>query len=350
MQLRRTIIIITLSIPFFWGCSVSEPQSENQTATENQSQADSALAAAPVQASPVDSLNDVILTQPNNPELYVARAELKVQERDRKGAMADLERAIAIDSLNPDPYVLLATLKFQSKKVEEATQLLTKAKAIDPNHVATNLKLAELYMVASNFEEAFNHVNTVLRADVYNAEAYFLKGMIYKFAGDTAKAVTSFQTCVEQNPDYYDAHIQLGLLYATIPDDLALAYYDNALDIQPNSLEALYNKALYQQTRERFEEADQLYNRILAIDSTYYIAYYNKGYLRLVYTTDYDSSAYLFSKAISYDPNYFEAFYNRGYSYELAGNKKKALEDYQKALAIKPDFTLAAKGISRVSR
>lgn len=211
-----------------------------------------------------------------------------------------------------------------------------------------NLKLGEFYMYAENYEEAFVYINNCLKQDVYNAEAYFLKGMIYKSLKDTAKAVSSFQTCVEQNPDYYDAHLQLGLIYASVYNDLALAYYDNAIEIRPKSVEALYNKALYFQSIKQFTEADNLYKEILEKDPNYYIAFYNMGFLRLVYSDDYDSAAHLFTLAIEKDPNYFEAYYNRGYAFELMEQKDKALLDYKKALNIKPDFTLAAKGISRL--
>src|SRR5690606_2351540 len=144
------------------------------------------------------------------------------------------------------------------------------------------------------------------------------------------------------------AYIQLGLLYASVFDDLAIAYYNNALDLRPNSTEALYNKAFFLQEIEQIEEADSLYNKILEIDPEYYIAYYNKGFIRLVFSDNYNDAANLFTKAISFDETYYEAYYNRGYCFELLGEKEKALTDYKKALELKPDFTLAAKGVSRI--
>ena len=170
----------------------------------------------------------------------------------------------------------------------------------------------------------------------------------YKMAGDTAKAVSTFQTCVEQNPDHYNGFIQLGLIYASINDDIAIAYYNNALQIYPLSTEALYNMALYYQNTERIALADKTYDKIIETNPEYFIAYYNKAFLRLVYSTDYDSAIYFFDKTLDYDETYFEAFYNKGYAYELKGDNKNAAAGYKSALALKPDFTLAAKGLNRV--
>ncbi len=68
----------------------------------------------------------------------------------------------------------------------------------------------------------------------------------------------------------------------------------------------------------------------------------------MVYSTDYDSAIYFFDKTLDYDETYFEAFYNKGYAYELKGDNKNAAAGYKNALALKPDFTLAAKGLNRV--
>jgi len=323
--------------------SCGSPKSEPQTILN-----DSSAVVNSISENPFNEINQKIITNPNDDKLYAERAALHVAQNDYESAVNDLERSIKIDTTNADHYVLLSTIKFRNKQPKEALQLLQKAVKINPTHVMANLKLGELYMYAENYEQAFKYINTCLKQDVYNAEAYFLKGMIYKAAQDTAKAVSSFQTCVEQNPDYYDAHLQLGIIYASVNDELALAYYNNAIAIRPKSTEALYNKALYLQTSQNLSEADNIYKSILKIDPNYYIAYYNMGFLRLVYSEDYDSATQLFSIAIEKDPKYFEAYYNRGYAFELMNQNKKALEDYKKALEIKPDFTMAAKGVTRL--
>ena len=79
--------------------------------------------------------------------------------------------------------------------------------------------------------------------------------MIFKEVGDTAKAVSSFQTAVENNPDYYEAYLQLGMLYYSILDPLALNYLDNAINLNPKSVIGLYTKAMYFQKTDDIDMA-----------------------------------------------------------------------------------------------
>ena len=58
--------------------------------------------------------------------------------------------------------------------------------------------------------------------------------MKYKDLGDTAKAISSMQTAVEQDQQYYNAYMQLGILCAAQRNKLAVDYYKNALKVIPN--------------------------------------------------------------------------------------------------------------------
>jgi tetratricopeptide (TPR) repeat protein len=62
----------------------------------------------------------------------------------------------------------------------------------------------------------------------------------------------------------------------------------------------------------------------------------------------YSEAEYWFSQAIKALPYYHQAFYNRGLARESLDNKTKALEDYEEALKLKPDYTSAALAKSRV--
>ena len=58
-------------------------------------------------------------------------------------------------------------------------------------------------------------------------------------------AESSYQTAIEMDANYYAAMIQLGWIYAQQQNDLAITYYDAALEIYPESMEAIRNKGLY---------------------------------------------------------------------------------------------------------
>jgi len=301
------------------------------------------------EVTPFDSINALIKQDPNNPDLYFQRAKMHYEARDLATSMNDVGRALKLDSGKTDYYLLLADLKLIAKESRDSRDALLNAYAINPTDIDVVLRLGELYMIVQDADESFRYLNEALLLDKFNSTAYRLKGFNYKYLGDTTKAVSSFQTAIEQDPNDYDSYLQLGLLYSTIGHEIAEDYYNNALKVRPQSVEAHYAKGLFYQTIGRSRDALNTYDDILEITGEYFDAWYNKGYVYLVQLQEYDSAAQQFSKAIQFGPQgYAEAYYNRGLSYEQMGELKKAEADYREALRINPQFDLAAQGLGRI--
>ncbi len=280
--------------------------------------------------------------------LYYERSKMCLEEKKLDEALNDVNRALGLDSLKAEFYLVLADIHFIKKEGTLAKEALNKCLKVDPENTEAYLKLSEIYFLVEQYVKAIELINKAIKIDLNNSKAYFMKGMNYKYMGDTMKAISSMQTAVEQNNDYYDAYIQLGLMYGAKHDSMAVSFYDNALRIIPNSVEGIYNKSVFLQDHGYFEEALGGYQKILEIDSNYFQAYFNIGFVLLVFKKNYRLSINNFTKAINAYPDYFEAFCNRGIAYEQLKDFKNAEADFRKALEIKPDYTPAAKGISRV--
>src|SRR6185369_1058886 len=149
-------------------------------------------------------------------------------------------------------------------------------------NVDAMLKLAELYFYVKKYDKSIEYINMALKINKYNAKAYFMKGMNYKEIKDTAKAISSMQTAVEQDQTYYNAYMQLGILNAAQKNPLAVQYYKNALRIQPNSTEAWYDIGKYYQDVMDWTQASEAYATLLKIDPKYKNAFYNLGVINLV--------------------------------------------------------------------
>jgi tetratricopeptide (TPR) repeat protein len=294
------------------------------------------------------SVNEKIKLNPNDPLLYLERAKINFEANYKEEALGDVQRGLSIDSLLPELLVFKADLLFNAGKTIEAKQVLEKCIQANSNYVEAHLKLAELNLYASQYAKSIQHINDALKIDMYLDRAYFMKGMNYKFMGDTVSAISSFQTAVEQNPEYYDAFIQLGLIFADKNNPLAEVYYNNAIQVKPTSVEAWYNKSFFLQENNKLEAAIEGYKTILKIQPSHFQSYYNIGYIHLVYLEQYDSAAFYFDQTLLIQPNYPDAIYNMGLSYELQKNNDKAVFYYRKVLQFKPDHTLAAKGLQRI--
>lgn len=294
-------------------------------------------------------LNKQILREPDNATAYYQRAKIYLEKDNINQAYADASKAVALDSSKMEFLLLLADVSFRGLQVRKSVEVYEKCLRLDPKNLEANLKLAEIYLYIKGYPKSIMYANEAMKIDRKLTKPYFLKGFVYKESGDTAKALSSFETVVDLEPENYDAHIQLGNLYAAMNNKLALQYYGNAISLRPRSTEALYNRGLFLQNIGELNKATGDYNVILKLDPKYADAHYNIGYIALVYKKDYPKAIEQFSEAIRLNKDYVEAYYNRGLAHEFKGEIKEALEDYHKALGIFPTYKLASARIELLS-
>jgi tetratricopeptide (TPR) repeat protein len=327
-----------------------------ETATDQDDSAASQTPTAPT-SSPVDarldSINDAIVGDPSNIALFVQRAALQNEAGARDEAYKDLDRALQIDSTSADVYFKRGNMYFEDQAFDKAIEDYRSCVQYDGDNTGCLLKLGQMETYLQNYTKAIQHINDALRNDEQLPMAYYLKGRIYKETGDTVLAASSYQTAIEVDPDFYDAYIEVGLLYAAAESDLALEYYRTATELRPQSVEAWYNMGLYLQqtgtkTNGRFYEAFDAYDKIIDIDPANATAPYNKGFIYLEYLQEYDSAATYFTRATELYPGYFQAYYNKGLALESLGRKEEALQEYNRALSLQPDYTPAALAKGRV--
>jgi len=139
-------------------------------------------------------------------------------------------------------------------------------------------------------------------------------------------------------------------LYSIKRDPLAVSYLKNAIHIRPQSREALYLLGLYYQETSQYEKAIHIYMELSQTDTVFREAPYNIGYIYLVYLKDFKKAIPFFTESLKKDPGYYQAYFNRGYAYELCGDYKNAMEDYQRSLKIKVNYDKAVEGLNRIDK
>lgn len=292
-------------------------------------------------------LNEQIAAQPMNAELYFQRAKLYTNQKNTNQAFQDVSKAVSIDSSKVSYLELLADLSFKGLKIQNSVKAYERIKEIDPKNVEANLKLSEIYLYIKGYPKCLFYADEVLKIDKNTAKAYFLKGFAFKENGDTTSAISTFQTVVELQPENYDAYIQLGNIMSAKRNKVALQYYNNALKLQPKSTEALYDRGLMFQNMGNLDKAMADYYLIIKIDSSYADAYFNLGYIDLVFKKNYKSAIYHMTAAIRTNSMYAEAYYNRGLAYEFSGDRASAISDYRKAVDIVPTYKLAKQKLGK---
>lgn len=331
-MLYKQFFIVLVLIGLLWNCG--EKQSTSETSFE--------ATGNPA----IDNVSAAIQINPNDPTLFAARAALLYENESYDNAINDLNKALSLDSTNVDYLHLLADIYLDYFKSRLALETLEKAAKFHPSDKNTLLKLAEFQMILTKYEASLKTIDQILRQDRQTPPAYFLMGMNFKEMGDTIRAINSFQEAVDMDAQLIEGWLQLGQLYATRKDPLALQYFNNAVKIAPNSIEANHAKAYYlTNTLNDLEGAIAIYRNINLIDPQYEEAYYNAGLLYL--DLEKLNEAYQqFNLAIQFSPTHIRAYYYRGYTNELLNKPDAAKLDYEQSLRMAPDYEAAKERLT----
>ncbi len=336
MKLRNLLLLLSsFSLLEFSSCSNDGPKNNTDSLVGKDS---------------LVIVNEMIRKDPGNLDLYLKRSKIYMQKKDYGACMMDVDRILAIDSTKAEYLVAAADIYFFTGKVTRTKQLLERAVEVNPENIDCLLRLAQLYHYLTKYDEEMVLIDKALHKDVHNAQAYFMKGMLFKDKGDTTKAISSMQTAVEQDPDHYNAYIQLGLLCAAQNIPLAENYYLNALKINPNSQEAMYDLGMYYQESDNYNAAIETYTTLLKVNPHHFDSHFNLGMLHVVKLNVVDEAMKYFNLAIEDDPKDPRGYYGRGFCFEKKGDVTNAMADYKMALTVEPGYENAIIAINRLEK
>ncbi len=341
MKKNYLIFVLSLSLLLYWSCSNSG-NADNEGGTPQST----VLSGHPT----IDKLTRQIAEYPDRASLYANRGAAWYENENYDEGIADLEKAISLDSTKAGYYHVLADMYMDYYRSRLGLVTMEKAGALFPDRVPTLLKLSEFQLILQQHKDALFTLERIRKIDPQNAEMMFMFGRVFKDMGRKEEAIGAFQSAVENDPDLLDAWVNLAELLAEKDSPLVGKYFDNALRLDSNNIQALHSKAFYLSNKKNdLEGAIKLYKKINTVDPQYVEGYYNTGLLYL----DMDSleRAYQsFDIAVKYAPQYPDAYYHRGVAAEMMGKTGQAVADYKNVLNLDPDFAGAKAGLDRLQK
>lgn len=307
----------------------------------------------PVNQDPeLATLNALLAKSPKNDSLLYRRAGVFYKLEGYDEALADLQKALAVDSTHPAYYNLMADVLLDYARPNDskhAIEVLEKAAAKFPDNLHTLLKLSEFYLIVRQHSQALATIDKVLRRDPQNPEGYFMTGRVALDMGDTTRAIKALQKAAQLDASNIDAWMFLGKIMSNKNDPIAIQYFDNALRLDSTDLEAREFKGIFYKRRGEFDKAFAIYRDIIAHNPDYANAYFDMGVIYL--EQDSLQKAYdNFNIAIQVDQLLVKAYYYRGMTSEMQGNTAAARQDYQQASQMSPDWTDPKEALERLGK
>ena len=151
------------------------------------------------------------------------------------------------------------------------------------------------------------------------------------------EALESFEEALRIDPQFVEAHFNRGVaLYFLKRHDEALESYARALALKPGLAEAHYNRGLALFDLQRFDEALAAYEQALAVRPAYAEAHLNRG-LVLTRLGRYEEALASCERSLELKPDLVEAYIDRGNVLRHLGRTAEALVSCDRALQMRPD-------------
>jgi len=295
----------------------------------------------------IDRLTQELQKAPDDIDLLYQRASVYYEKDEFEASIQDLEKAMSIDSLKPEIYHLLSDNYMDYFSSRKALDMMEKVVRLFPERIPSLLKLSETQMILSQYENSVFTINEILRLSPQNNEAYFMLGMNFRAMGDIDRAINSFQTAVENDPEMTDAWLILGELHEKKGSKDAIKFYNNAVNVSPDKPEALHSKAFYLQNHNDIPGALEIYKDIIIKNPSYTDAYLNSGVLYMEIDS-LDRAFELMNLLAGVQPQNPLAYYYRGVIHDAYGNYEAASIDLQNSLNISPEFKEAQAMLKKV--
>lgn len=332
----RWVLFLSLALNVITSCNEEGDKQDDQFYADKAEEID--------EKSMLVQLNDSLEKDPDNIDLWIRKGNYCKEALDFKCALDAGAKAFILDSTNLDArrlyaWTLVNKPKAPVEDIERAQRHYKYILSVNQKDPATMVELANTFSLTGDIKTAFKYINDALRIDQEYRDAYVLKGSIYKTMGNNELALSSYQTALQLDPDFFIGHLNTGWLLTEMgKHELALEYYENAHELNPQNINAQYGIAKSYQDMEEFDRALAEYRELEAIDSSFYITYYNQGVIKQYFQNQLDSAVYFYDKLLSIEPEYIDGWVQLGRTYFAQDRKSDAGRAYSRALKIDEDY------------
>ena len=294
------------------------------------------------------NLDSLLLQFPDSINLLLERASLDIEQYEYDRALSDAARAFRLDSNNIEARLLYAEAmnNSETRTVQDVATAQNHYKFIvkkQPKNTRALVGLAATYGFQQDFKKTFQYVNEALRIDPKYRDAYVLKGSSYLQLGNLDLAKSSYETAIQQDPEFFEAYFILGQIYQSEDNPICIEYFTTALGLRPDILEVKYQLAYSKEKYDQLENAKELYRQMITDTNEFYITrgLFHLGGIKQFIEKDIDSAMYFYRSALKTEPRHVESWHNLGMCYEDQGDVTRALQSYAKALKYNPEFELS---------
>ena len=211
-----------------------------------------------------------------------------------------------------------------------------------PQSLVDEVKVIHLLFIIAyrerNFNDALIHINRLIDYDTEKDGNYNNKGVILVELGDMNQAIDSYSRAISLNPNFVDAYFNRANAYdLTGLHQLALNDYDQIINLDRADLFIWINRGVALKRLGRVADSLTSYAKALQIRFDLPEVHFNCG-IAYAELRDFYQSIKSYNLAIQFNPNYSIAYNFLGLVYSELNQYSIAKEFFSKAIKIDPLF------------
>ncbi|XP_014797123.1 PREDICTED: tetratricopeptide repeat protein 6 [Calidris pugnax] len=328
----------------------------------------------------IQDFNQALVLCPSHFQAYMSRAAYYGSKGRYSKAILNCNEAIKILPNSVQAYFYRGTLKYQNKTFKAAIEDFSKTIDLDKTSILAYYNRAVCYHQIKDFRKALKDYGILLLLELSDEIAYKVlinRGLVFMELGDHANACEDFKEATLLSPDDSQVFQAIGICYHRLHEcEEAVRSFDQVLKLDPVSVDAYVgrgNSYMENGHETGYKKAQKDFLRAIHLNPTCIDARICLGY-NLQALGKLQRAWSQFTVAICIDPKChaaydgrasvcleagksFAAFQdinaalklattaplltNRGVINQLMGYLPCAMKDYQQAISVDPNYTLA---------
>jgi len=204
---------------------------------------------------------------------HIKLAELNLLLQNHSLALGYIDQALALSSFNPEAYYVRAMLYMSRKDTSQAIRNFQLALNQREDFYEPLIQLGVIY-TARQHHLAEQYLNKAILLYPQSLQARYQLALFYQANAYLEQAVRHYDTILMRQPGNKHVLFNLGYLNLVyfLKYEKAITYFDEALLVDPNYVEALFNKGLALEELGRLVAAKEVYRQVLSKRDNYSLA------------------------------------------------------------------------------
>jgi len=206
-------------------------------------------------------------------------AAMDEKDAAMKKAITTFEVSARIKPDEAQSYTMLSTCNHLTGNTDKSEYYILQAVVLSPDDANVNLTAGQIFMAKQDFEAALPYVKKAVELEPSNTKSIRNLAQIYydlalldssRYTERVEKSIQTYEVAINKETDYKvkaDLYFNLGILYTKV-NNLGEAEYNfmNALDENPEDIEAVMGMAQVFETAEKWRKAEKFYRELIAVD------------------------------------------------------------------------------------